>query len=172
MPQVPYLFQRKQSLNGLFDETDEFFTIDDGAGIDYGSDDGSDTTNYDNVIFVDDYGNTVDASGNVLISADELTTIAAQNPGGESQAVAQVMQTRAPNWVANINDTNSLLVAASGLWQNVKNVVSGKPASVNNPYVQPYYRATGLAPAPAVSQTTILLIGAALLAFFILRKKS
>ena len=204
MPQVPKLLQPRQAprLSGLFDDDvvdfDPFdYSVPDLPIVDPGTyvytfdDTGVSDLIYDayETIFVDDNGNTVDADGNVLISADEVAQIAAENPGNEAAAVARVVQQKSPDWASQFRSTDELIRAAASLLTTVKAVASGKPVPQNPTYPPGTHPGGGSGggsgsrpvqkPGGGFSVGSlvpgnippVLLIGGAAAAFFLLRRK-
>lgn len=180
MPQVPKLLQPR--LSGLFDDnainSDVFdYNVPPVPVVDpnmYVSDPVFD--NYE-TIFVDDNGDTVDVNGNVLISADDVKQVVAQNPGAEAESVARVLKAASPDWASQFRTTDELIKAAAGLLTTVKAVVSGKPipqypggaVPTTKPAQKPGNFSIGSIVPGSVSPA--LLIGGAAAAYFLLRRK-
>jgi hypothetical protein len=122
---------------------------------------------------VTESGDVITQSGQTLITADALSQIATNNPGNEAVAVAKTLQVTAPDWTKQFKNTDELVRAAAGLFSTVKAVITGQP--IPRAPQSPYVLGPGQYPTtlkPAMSTTSILLIGgAALAAVLLLRRK-
>lgn len=126
-------------------------------------------------------GNVNDQFGKPIISNDQITNIALNNPGQEAEAVAKTLQITSPDWAKQFKSTDDLVKAAYNLFNTSKAVIQGKPIppSIQSPYVynpnDPNMirrTTTTTATQTGLSTTNMLLIGGvALAAFLVLRKK-